>query len=160
MKNRKTTFLALVLSLIFIFTTGCSNISAYQKSIYDDTGKIAATGDSYTFTSRIGKFINDKIAISFKGFSGKQTILKLSAKENSAYLIDCNTEIKSGKFKICIIDEEKEVSTIAEGNKAETLTIEIKKGVSYIAIVGSDANGKINLTLNENDNVSVHQVED
>lgn len=160
MKIKKVTYIALILLLISIFATGCSKINAHQKSIYNNTSKISATGDSYYFVSRTGNFINNDFAISFKGFCGKQTIWKLTAKENSDLLIDCNTEISSGKFKICLINEEKEVSNIVEGNKAEKLTIEIRKGVSFIAIIGSEANGKLSLTLTENDKVSANQIED
>lgn len=158
MKNI-TTYLTLILFLIVILCTGCSKISSYQRSIYDDNTKIVAKADSYFFKRRTGKTDNNELSIRFEDFTGKQKIWEIEAKENSAFLIDCNTEISNGEFKICLINEEKEVINIAEGNKAEKLTIDIKKGVSFITIVGNEAKGKLDLTLTENDKIYASQIE-
>lgn len=160
MKNKKICSLAILLILATILCTGCLKISSFQKSIYNDDSKISETGDSYSFVSISGNFINNELAIGFKGFSGKKTVWKLQAKENCTFDIDCNTGINSGKFKICIVDADKKVSTIAEGSKIEKLTIDIKAGTNYLKIVGYEANGKLNLIISENEKVTVTQIND
>lgn len=158
MKIIEKTLLACVLVLILFFSTGCSKIIDYQKSIYNDTSKISSVCDSYSFASRTGNNIYNNFAISFQGFNGKQTIWELTVKENSRLVIDCNTEIRSGIFKICLINEAGDVSTIAEGNKAEELTIGIEEGANYIAIIGKEAKGELKMTLTGNDRVSVKPI--
>ncbi|MCX8074562.1 MAG: hypothetical protein N2749_03145 [Clostridia bacterium] len=146
--------LLIAILIFFIF----SKTNSYQKSIYNDAEKISVIGDSYSFNTRNGNFINDKFSISFKGFSGKQTLWKLAAKEDSMIDISYNVEIKSGKFKICLIDENEGVESIVVGSKVEDAMIDVRKGDNYITIVGNGASGKIDLSIIGNDKVSLKQV--
>ena len=151
--------LTLLTVLIAVLGTGCSKINSYQKSIYYDAAKISANGDSYSFVSRNGDFINNNYAISFSGFSGKQTIWKLIAQEDTDLLIDCNIEINRGQFKICLISDAKEVTTLAEGSTTKRKTIHLTEGTNYLALVGIDANGEIDLLLADINQVSVNLIE-
>jgi len=160
MKKNSKNSLILIIVLIVLLFNGCADINSYQKSIYDDASKISAMGDSYSFVSRIGNFNNNNFSISFKGFSGKQTLWKLTAKEDCTSILDLKTEIESGKFKICLININKEVIPIEEGTKDEAITIDIQKGDNYITIVGNEASGKVDLAVAENEKVTVTQIND
>lgn len=151
--------LTLLTVLIAVLGSGCSKISSYQKSIYNDAAKISANGNSYTFISRDGNNVRNNYAISFSGFSGKQTIWKLSAQEDADLLIDCNIKIDRGQFKICLISDAKEVTTLAEGSTTRKITIHLTEGTNYLALVGIGANGDIDLLLTENNQISVSLLE-
>jgi len=142
-----------------LWLTGCMQISSYQKSVYDDAGKIAAVGDSYSFAQRTGGFSADKFLVKFKGFSGKQTVWKLSAKDSCTITLAYKAVISSGLFKTCLVGPERQVTVIAEGAVSDQLTVDLQKGDHEIVIAGRDASGEIEMTIAENDQVTVVPVE-
>lgn len=159
MKSRFKMGLLACLILLCTAASGCAKISAYQKSIYDDDTKIAARADSYSFVKRTGNFHDDTLSINFKGFSGKQTLWEINAKEDGEVSMDYRATLMSGKLKTCLITTEKEVVMITEATRSGTKSLSVHKGKSYITIVGNGADGSIEISLTAQDGISLREME-
>ena len=160
MKNRLPVVLPICLLLVVMAVSGCSKISAYQKSIYDDDTKIAAKADSYSFVKRTGKFYDDTLSIRFSSFTGKQTLWEMNAKEDGEVSLDYRVTLTSGKFKICFITAEKEVITLTEATRSGTKSLSALKGKSYLSIVGNGADGSLEMKLTPQDGVTLKEMTD
>jgi len=144
--------------LLVLALAGCSRIHAYQKSMYDDNAKIASQGDSYTFRDRIGSVKENILSLTFSGFYGKQSIWRVDAEEDGSVDADIKITMKSGKFKLCLIDNENKVSVITEGVGINKLSVPIKKGRNYLVIVGNNAAGEVRASLQATDGIVVQAV--
>lgn len=145
------------ISFILIIA-GCSQMNSYQSSLYNDNSKIASQGDSYTFRDRIGSTRSDNLSLTFSGFYGKQTIWRMDAIEIGSINLDVRTILKGGKFKICLVNTNKEVSVIAEGQNSKNVSISIPTGRSALVIIGNNADGEVNISLREKVNVSIEVI--
>lgn len=153
-----------ILKLIFIgvcllSVSGCSRIKRYQHNFYDDPEMISQNGDSYSFAVRIGNLINDQLSVSFEGFTGKQTLWQLTTEKATKLVLDYEITVDDGKFKLCLIDPEQQVTVLVEGAEDTQQTITLKPGVNYLAIVGYDSAGEIGLALKPNKQVQIEAVE-
>lgn len=144
-------FLKLLLSCLFIFTlvfvSSCSGAGTYQRSIYDDAAKIAATGDSYTYNSKTGSVQSDRLSYEIKGFYGKETVWEIDADEKCEIDLNVSADIKSGKFKLCLVGSDNAVATIFEGSQDEVCTITLTAGKNRIIMVGSKAGCSVSVQL-------------
>lgn len=147
----------LLVFFIGLAVTGCSRISTYQKSIYDDNQEIASVTDSFFFAKRKENTKEEKLSVVFEKFSGKDTIFKIKAKTEGEIKIECSQFIEKGKFKVCLVNDNEEVYVIAEGDDDRNITTDIKAGVSYIKLIGLETTGKIVIKLKETDNIIIEE---
>lgn len=154
----KKSLFSLFLALL-VLLTGCISTDSYQRSIYSDNTKILKQGDSYTFSNRVGKADGNTLSLDFKGFYGKQTIWEISAEETCSVKLEINTKINKGKFKICLIDSDNNVSIISEGTREETIHLDILSGKNHIVIVGSNSKGKTNINITSSGDVKTDPIE-
>lgn len=154
----KNNILIIYTVLVMLFFAGCSNIDSYQNSIYNDNMKISKQGDSFSFKDRIGTIEDNSLSLTFNAFYGKQTIWQLDSKEHSSIDLDIKVKVTNGKFKICLINNNKEVTVIAEGSKDEIISINVPTGNNYIAILGRNAAGEVNATISNKVNVSINKM--
>ena len=52
----------------------------------------------------------------FQGFNGKDTIWMLDVQEDASISLDLSTNLSSGKFKVLLVSEENEITTLLEGD--------------------------------------------
>jgi len=158
---RKTIgYTATVWILALLFFTGCASTGAYQKSFYDDDEKIAAQGDSYTFILRVGSTKKDSTALSFKGFTGKQTVWSIDAQGEGAVNLTLDVDIDSGRFKVCLVSPDGLVTVVAENTQEDAYAIPITKGKSRIVIVGDEAKGDVAASLTLEGELTVRTEDD
>lgn len=144
MKRNIRILLSILLALVL---TGCSRIHDYQNSLYGDDAKIASQGDSYTFRERLGSVKGNTLDLTFSGFYGKQSIWKIDAVEDGSIDLDIKITMKSGKFKLCLVDSKNNVSVITEGAGIKKLPVAILKGRSYLVVVGNNTSGVVNASV-------------
>ena len=136
--NRYKTFL--LLGLIFVILTGCSN--AFAKKEYHDIRKIAETEDRYAKESSVFNSIDNSYSLKVKKFDGRQTLWTKTLEDNEDIDIEIKLSLSEGTAKIVHVDENGNVTTIIEctsDNCAEEYvakTISLKKGLNRIKIVG------------------------
>ena len=144
--NRRSALMG-VLVMMILMLSGCRYSDPYKLSFYDDNARIAQQGDSYTFSDRLGRTVANELALSFAGFTGKQTIWLIPAGQDCVLKLDLNNEITGGKFKVCLVDPNRQVSVISEGSQTGTINLNILKGENVLTIVGSRASGTVDMTL-------------
>jgi hypothetical protein len=135
-----------VISVITIIILFCACNTKYQNSIYSDDAKIAKEGDSYYSQMRLATEVKTsdgiKKTISFGTFIGDETIFIANAKKDSTVNINVDSEIKSGNFKLVIVEPDKKVTVLTTGTKECNSELKIKKGQNRFKIVGKSAKGK------------------
>ena len=152
----------ILLPLLFIFVgafLGCSKISSYQKSIYDDNSKIAKAGDSYSFKNRVGNTMNNKATINFTTFYGMQTLWNIQSEGNGRITIQYYSNTKKGKFKVVYIDPNNEIENILQQSGEGTIKIDTKKGKSRIKLVGDNGGGTVKLNLEAQGDVRIENID-
>ncbi len=146
MMNRRSANIA-VLVLILLVLSGCRYSDPYRLSYYDDDARIAQQGDSYTFSDRLGRTVANELALSFTDFTGKQTIWVIPAGQDLSMELNLNNEITGGRFKVCLIDPNSQISVISEDSQKGIINLNIPKGENVLTIVGSRASGTVAMTL-------------
>lgn len=145
-------FFACVIS-VFAFDDG-------KNGIYNDNNKISEHSDNYTFENKIGARISsNNINIKYSGFSGMNTIWALDVKEDSEIVFNFDSIVDMGEFKVVLINTQRKIENILEGNEEGNKTIKLGKGKYTVKIVGRKAAGKINLSISKDQNVDIIRIE-
>lgn len=148
----------IVVLIIMIPLAGCGRIINKQK-IYDNDKEIIKEGDTYTYFSKagsgdsIGK--NNQFDLKFKGFNGMDTLYIIKGNGNCEVKFSYNCEIDKGEFKAVLITPKKEALNIFEGSNEGIKIMELDKGEYRLKIVGKDAKGKIQMSIEDNPNISL-----
>ena len=129
-----------MLIILATMLVGC-NLAPSSKDIYDKDDQIVLQGDSYTYKVRVGNIFDHQADIEFKNFTGAETIFKIN--QGSILKVDLSKEISSGRFKVVLIDDENEITELED-----EMEIELTNLIYRIKIVGDNASGKFDLTLN------------
>ena len=155
--NRKYLIIIAVL-IIIISLAGCGRISNKQN-IYSNNKQIIKESDTYTYLSKVGSGDSvgkdNQFDFKFKGFSGMDTLYIIKAGGNCEVQFSYNCEIYKGEFKAVLITPKKEVLNIVEGSNEDIKTIELDEGEYRLKIVGKDAKGKIQISVEDNPNISL-----
>jgi hypothetical protein len=152
--RNKVIFCICLLFLIGIIITygACDE----RKNIYYNNDKIVQEGDSYTNNSRtITGNSKDEIDIKYSGFYGDDTIFILESKEDGEVKFNFDSTVNSGDFKAVLINPQKEIENILEGTEQGNKIIKLAKGKYRFKIVGRNAKGEINISINKNNNVII-----
>lgn len=145
---KKLLYVLFILMTAVLFS-GCS-VSTKQKMMYENDELIAEEGDSYTFLSRIGDTDETESEIRFKRFYGSDTIWNINIKEQGELIFEFDSDVDKGKFKGVLISENKEVTTIFEGDAAGSHKYITNKGKYKFKIVGYNAYGNVSIILKPN----------
>lgn len=132
---------------ILVLCSSCSKAGVYQRSVYDDVKKIAAIGDSYTYKSKVGSAEVDELSFDIKGFYGKDTVWEMVAEEECIIDFDVALNVKSGKFKLCLVNVDGVVTTVIEGTQNRVIPVTLNVGKNRVIMVGSDANCSLSVIL-------------
>lgn len=142
--------------------SGCN--TKYQTSIFTDDAKIAREVDSASFelrlatTTKINGGTNK--TISFGKFNGDETIFIANAQKDSSVILDINSDIKSGSFKVVLVDPQKKVSIISKDKDKSNTELKIKKGINRFKIVGKSAKGKFVVLFKPGSDIIMQNVND
>ena len=156
--NRFTAFILLFAAILLVSSLYGCGTSEDKINIYDNNGKIAQEGDSFSFFNRTGETDNKNMDIQYPKFYGVQTIWSLNVEKENEVNIDFDSRVSSGDFKAVIVTPEHEVISFAESSGKGTQKIQAQKGKYSIKIVGRNAKGhiKFDLSAGEGTDVSVN----
>lgn len=138
----KKHFLLLNLFLV-VLLFGCSTV-AIQRDLFDKDDEIVKQGDSYTYQSRLGTVTENTANLSFKSFSGAETIFTFE--DLQILNIELSFEVSKGRFKVVLIDPNDEITIIDD-----SVVINLLEGEYRIKIVGEDATGNIDMTISSSE---------
>lgn len=158
MRLRNKIVLGAWLLFLMCTFTGCG-IGNEKGGIYNDNDRISRDGDSYSYIARSQSSSNNHITVKYGKFSGTDTIWSIESKGDCEITFDYDSEVESGDFKGVLITPEKEVETVLEGTDNGEKTIKLTEGKYRFKFVGSKAKGKIDISIEENEDVKVRQVD-
>ena len=131
-------------------------LSACGNSSYNDRSLILSDEDSYTYQKCVDTGSTDtSLKREFQGFNGKDTIWTLDAAEDASISLDLSANLSSGKFKVLLVSEDNDITTLLEGDDTQNTSVDLEKGTARIILVGDRANGSCEITLSETNSVSV-----
>lgn len=129
----------LLLIALLLSVPGCD-----LSAIYDDDARIAKTGDSSS-TSGTRKSLGGNYSQTGK-ITGSRTIWRYNAGSDGEVTITFRLSVTDGgKAKLVLISPDDEVFIILENadhtvyTESQTQTLQVKKGLNRIKIVGYDA---------------------
>lgn len=137
----------IIFSLVFV--SSCSRAGLYQRNVYEDEQKISAIGDSYSYTNKTGSVEEDRLLYEIKGFYGKDTVWEIVADDECIINLNVSADIKSGKFKLCLVSNDSVVTTIFENSQDGVYPVTLTAGTNRVIMVGCKASGSVNVLLPE-----------
>jgi hypothetical protein len=149
----KRTLGSALLALALIASISCSlfdsGFTQHNPEDYNDIAWIALTGDSYTFYSRTGSATEQSLAISFFGFSGKESVWEIVVTQEVDLRFSIITnELSGGLLKICLVTATTgEVITLLENSGALDDTLHLAPGVYVVKLIGYKARGNVSIDL-------------
>lgn len=129
----------LVLCLGFL---GCNN--EFAKEDYNNTEKIAASGDRYSKEMSVFNHVNGEYTLTVSKFNGRETLWTKSYKEECEVTLEASLVLSEGKAKLVHIDADDNVTTLVEctpetcSGEAVTVPVIMTKGKNRIKIAGYD----------------------
>ena len=131
-------------------------LSACGNSSYNDRSLILSDEDSYTYQKCVDTGSTDtSLKREFQGFNGKDTIWMLDAAENASISLDLSANLSSGKFKVLLVSENNDITTLLEGDDTQNTSVDLENGTARIILVGDHTSGSCEISLSEINNVSV-----
>ena len=131
-------------------------LSACGNSSYNDRSLILSDEDSYTYQKCVDTGSTDtSLKRDFQGFNGKDTIWMLDAAEDASISLDLSANLSSGKFKVLLVSEDNDITTLLEGDDTQNTSVDLDNGTARIILVGDHASGSCEITLSEINNVRV-----
>ncbi|EPY2305362.1 hypothetical protein ACXATD_000993 [Clostridium sporogenes] len=144
--------------LVFIIIAGSRSV--YKNYFVDSNNYLSSkneSGKSFFYYSSSGD--NDKNAESFdfKRFNGKWSLMEFSSKKGNKINIKDNIKISKGKFFIVILDSEYNIITKKDetNEKGDINFTTSKDGKYLIRIVGLNAGGKFDISVNSAKNIDI-----
>ncbi len=131
-----------VLLFLCLGFLGCNN--EFAKEDYDNTEKIAASGDRYSKEVSVFNHVNGEYTLTVSKFNGRETLWTKSYKEACEVSLEVSMVLSEGQAKLVHIDAEDNVTTLVEytsescSEEAVTVPVTMTKGKNRIKIVGYD----------------------
>lgn len=131
-------------------------LSACGNFSYNDRSLILSNEDSYTYQKCVDTgSTGTSLKREFQDFNGKDTIWMLDATDDASISLDLSAALSSGKFKVLLVSDENDITTLLEGDDTQAASVDLAKGTARIIFIGDHANGSCEITLSEINNVSV-----
>ncbi len=135
-------FKFLLIGLLCLFLTGCSNEFAKQE--YDANEKISQMTDRYAKQISVFNPIEGGYSLTVAKFDGRETLWSDILEENQNIEVDFYFNLSKGKAKIVHVDADGNVTTVMEcipetcTDEYVTKVVSLKKGKNGLKIVGYD----------------------
>ncbi|NLI61301.1 MAG: hypothetical protein GX375_07730 [Clostridiales bacterium] len=163
MRTYSKLMLGILLTLAIMIVSGCSSVTLYQNSIFDDEKKIAKDADSYLYVSRVGSKIEEgkenENHVKFIGFTGMDTIYKINSQGENDLLFTFESTIEDGAFKVVLVSPDDKILNIVDDTKEGNQTVKITEGVSRVKLVGKKAKGEISIKIDWTEGVDIKRVD-
>lgn len=131
-------------------------LSACGNSSYNDRSLILSDEDSYSYQKCVDTGSTEtSLKRDYQGFNGKDTIWMLDAAEDASISLDLSANLSSGKFKVLLVSEDNDITTLLEGDDTQNTSVDLDNGTARIILVGDHASGSCEITLSEINNVRV-----
>lgn len=159
MKLRNKLLLGLCLLFLLGTLSGC-NADSEKDDMYSNNNKISPDVDSYSYVRRSESSSKNHINVKYGKFSGTDTIWIIESNGGSEITFNYDSKVDSGDFKGVLITPEKQVETVLEGVGKGEKTIKLSEGEYRFKFVGKKAKGKIDISIEEDDDAKITEMDD
>ncbi|WP_157261263.1 hypothetical protein [Paenibacillus wynnii] len=135
----------IILLLVLFCLGGCD--SGTQGVIFENEDRLKESGDSYSFSNKVGEITSEQGQVEFSGFSGVYTALYLNSTSDTTTQIMISGKIRRGDFKLIQITADHQLITLWEGEGNKDMSITVPAGEGSIKWVGRNAAGHITMKL-------------
>ncbi|QQK07900.1 hypothetical protein [Miniphocaeibacter halophilus] len=143
--------IVLLILLLCFSLVGCKT----QEEIYDDNDRIAKNVDSNLYLKNITNKEKNNYEAEFEKFTGLDTIFTIKSDEDSTIKMKSNVSVNNDDFKVVLVNSNKEVINLIEGNFEGEVELPLKNGTNKVKIVSKGSEGEVSLEVEENENISV-----
>ncbi|HHX69936.1 MAG: hypothetical protein WAO56_12725 [Miniphocaeibacter sp.] len=143
--------IVLLILLLCFSLVGCK----FQEEIYDNNEKIAKNVDSTLYFKNLTNKKNNVYEAEFEKFTGLDTIFTIKSDGDNTIKIKSNINVNNDDFKVVLVNSNKEVITLTEGNFEGEVELPLKSGRNKVKIVSKGSKGEISLEVEENENISI-----
>ena len=156
----KRLFSILIVLAALVSFSGCSMDNGAKRSIYNDDSKIVEQGDSFSFFAHSASFDNNTIKVSFNKFAGKKQLIGIHGKDKGEITIHYSCKVKSGKLKVVLVTDQKEIRKVFEQDASGSVNIEVPAGKNRIIMLGDNAKASLEISFEAGENFEVtHDVD-
>jgi hypothetical protein len=162
MKKRRN-LLIFCLIIILIVISGIQFNKKYNPNI-DTDSYLSSKDEKRTVNycnSNDNKLDKNSKKIEFEDFNGKWSLMEFKSDKDNKIIITDNTKISEGKFYVVILDLEGNI--IAKKNEltetGDIIFTTPKDGKYFIRIVGDNASGKFDVSVNASNNINVSRMD-
>ncbi len=127
------------------------------KNTYDNNEKIAKTRVESEYYKSSGYLKGNVVDIDIY-FTGIETLWEINSQKEESINLDTKMEMKDSKFKLVVVNSNKKVTNLAEGNFKGKIEVPLTKGKNEIKMVGKNSNGKLFAELEEKDGIQIEEV--
>ncbi len=147
--------------MMLLYTLSGCTLDAGKANIYNNNEKIAQDRDSYSYVGRNESGSKNDIIVKYGKFSGTDTIWNIESEGQSEITIKYDSKVESGDFKGVLISPEKQVEDILVGTETGEKTIKLTEGKYKFKFVGNKAKGKIEISIEteEEEYVKIRKVD-
>ncbi len=144
------------IGLLFLLgiISGCG-MPENAKNAYDDDSIVVQDFDTYSLRSSETKHSGNEITFKYSNFYGSYTVFSLESEEDAEVTFEYDSKVDSGDFKAVLINPDKEIEILWIGNQQAAETVQLEKGTYVFKTVGRDADGKIHISIDTNQNVDI-----
>lgn len=145
-----------VLMICIILATGCSLQTANKDDYYDDPDKIFRNSPKSRYY--MVTYATDGVLeiLSFETYNGVDEIYSIDSEGAGKLIMDYSSTCKKGKFKGVLVNPDNEIQTIFENDSSGHIEIDLKKGRSWIKLVGYNAGGKFETVVTAEGDALIH----
>lgn len=153
---KKLLFSCLIGLLLMFASSGCTEFQSRKAEMYDDDTAIVSDADSYfTSNSLLTSTSKYEVDFSFGSFSGTKTIWVIRAETGGVFTVNYKATVTEDALKMVLIDPDKNVQIIFENSSSGEQTFNLDEGKYVIKLVGRYAQGDIELTMKDYQNINV-----
>ncbi|RUT56220.1 hypothetical protein C1148_19325 [Clostridium botulinum] len=161
-ENEKRTKL-IISCLVFIIIAGSRSVYKNYFANIDSNNYLSSRDESErNITSRENDDISKNThSFDFKKFDGKWSLMEFTSNKGNKINIKDNTKINKGKFFIVILDSKYNIiAKKNETNQSGNINFTTPKDGKYlIRIVGANASGKFDVSLNSDKNIDISHID-
>lgn len=152
MKIYKKPILVILTMLTIWIISGCSFGNNHKQSITQNKDEI---GKKHTLSEETVEDESNNMEVTFGIIKGPFTLYYITAKEESDIVINFESNIEKGDFKVVLVGADDEIIDIFEGTSKDSKTIAVKAGESRIDIIGEGINGKVDINIEADKDIKI-----
>ncbi len=159
MKNRKIVSIVIISVIIFVLLLVSGGALFKNSTMYyrSDDYLSQVKEERSVGSMQDEKNVADGKSFDFEQFTGKWTVMEITARKGTEIILQDQSEIREGLFYIIVLDSDYNIIIKREeSNENTNITFTIPEDGEYrIRIAGKNATGQFNVTVRASEEISL-----